>query len=103
MTRPSASRRERASRTALRLTPRRDTALLMRTGSPGASRHDSRSSLSALYASWACVFFFIICIFYGADVPVTDFDSLTSRSEEHTSDLPSLMRTSYAVFFLKKK
>src|SRR3546814_8168505 len=27
----------------------------------------------------------------------------TRRSEEHPSELPSLMRTSYAVFFLKKK
>src|SRR3546814_8278426 len=27
----------------------------------------------------------------------------TSRSEEHTSELRSLMRTSYAVFCLKKK
>src|SRR3546814_6130579 len=29
--------------------------------------------------------------------------SLENRSEEHTSELPSLMRTSYAVFCLKKK
>src|SRR3546814_3211347 len=28
---------------------------------------------------------------------------LESRSEEHTSELQSLMRISYAVFFLKKK
>src|SRR3546814_2440780 len=28
---------------------------------------------------------------------------LESRSEEHTSELQSLMRTSYAVFCLKKK
>src|SRR3546814_10110494 len=28
---------------------------------------------------------------------------LTGRSEEHTSELPSLMRISYAVFCLKKK
>src|SRR3546814_9001214 len=28
---------------------------------------------------------------------------ITYRSEEHTSELPSLMRTSYAVFCLKKK
>src|SRR3546814_8342698 len=28
---------------------------------------------------------------------------LTDRSEEHTSELQSLMRTSYAVFCLKKK
>src|SRR3546814_7601925 len=30
-------------------------------------------------------------------------DVKTSRSEEHTSELQSLMRTSYAVFCLKKK
>src|SRR3546814_9990636 len=29
--------------------------------------------------------------------------SLSERSEEHTSELQSLMRTSYAVFCLKKK
>src|SRR3546814_6251171 len=29
--------------------------------------------------------------------------SLTERSEEHTSELQSLMRISYAVFCLKKK
>src|SRR3546814_10278668 len=28
---------------------------------------------------------------------------VATRSEEHTSELQSLMRTSYAVFFLKKK
>src|SRR3546814_2530662 len=32
---------------------------------------------------------------------IPDFD--TSRSEEHTSELQSLMRISYAVFCLKKK
>src|SRR3546814_8228941 len=31
------------------------------------------------------------------------FHSRLSRSEEHTSELQSLMRTSYAVFCLKKK
>src|SRR3546814_3363961 len=30
-------------------------------------------------------------------------DRCTKRSEEHTSELQSLMRTSYAVFCLKKK
>src|SRR3546814_6488951 len=30
-------------------------------------------------------------------------DELASRSEEHTSELQSLMRISYAVFCLKKK
>src|SRR3546814_5567268 len=32
-----------------------------------------------------------------------DLPSRRSRSEEHTSELQSLMRTSYAVFCLKKK
>src|SRR3546814_9171430 len=31
------------------------------------------------------------------------FDSTRARSEEHTSELQSLMRISYAVFCLKKK
>src|SRR3546814_6364166 len=31
------------------------------------------------------------------------FNDLEARSEEHTSELQSLMRTSYAVFCLKKK
>src|SRR3546814_3441448 len=31
------------------------------------------------------------------------FERLNARSEEHTSELPSLMRISYAVFCLKKK
>src|SRR3546814_8323145 len=34
--------------------------------------------------------------------PVTP-DGVTDRSEEHTSELQSLMRISYAVFCLKKK
>src|SRR3546814_9937437 len=34
---------------------------------------------------------------------VTDYDGLEFRSEEHTSELQSLMRISYAVFCLKKK
>src|SRR3546814_1814138 len=32
---------------------------------------------------------------------ITEFYKITPRSEEHTSDLQSLMRTSYAVFCLK--
>src|SRR3546814_10505046 len=36
--------------------------------------------------------------------PVAAFmDGITMRSEEHTSELQSLMRISYAVFCLKKK
>src|SRR3546814_20048828 len=35
--------------------------------------------------------------------PETVLDGETGRSEEHTSELQSLMRISYAVFCLKKK
>src|SRR3546814_4645426 len=39
-----------------------------------------------------------------AHAPRHRADDLTARrSEEHTSELQSLMRTSYAVFYLKKK
>src|SRR3546814_9981942 len=39
-----------------------------------------------------------------ADYAVDDFDNREDqRSEEHTSELQSLMRNSYAVFCLKKK
>src|SRR3546814_1040420 len=38
-----------------------------------------------------------------ADQPVHLVHVATDRSEEHTSELQSLMRISYAVFCLKKK
>src|SRR3546814_8692006 len=42
--------------------------------------------------------------FAGSVVPVyKDDGTLALRSEEHTSELQSLMRISYAVFCLKKK
>src|SRR3546814_2694283 len=37
------------------------------------------------------------------DVALPQLDGLQIRSEEHTSELQSLMRISYAVFCLKKK
>src|SRR3546814_6380317 len=39
-------------------------------------------------------------LFWAPDLP---FAANTKRSEEHTSELQSLMRISYAVFCLKKK
>src|SRR3546814_3540295 len=39
----------------------------------------------------------------GVDCPGEDVGVRFSRSEEHTSELQSLMRISYAVFCLKKK
>src|SRR3546814_6440781 len=37
------------------------------------------------------------------DAPAPKDDTASERSEEHTSELQSLMRISYAVFCLKKK
>src|SRR3546814_8214351 len=37
-----------------------------------------------------------------AEIPLTDETLCFDRSEEHTSELQSLMRTSYAVFCLKQ-
>src|SRR3546814_2634530 len=39
----------------------------------------------------------------GNTVRATTFCTFSNRSEEHTSELQSLMRISYAVFCLKKK
>src|SRR3546814_7964023 len=39
----------------------------------------------------------------GGDWPVVDDPENSIRSEEHTSELQSLMRISYAVFCLKKQ
>src|SRR3546814_6099409 len=42
--------------------------------------------------------------FNGTDTPALIWDAIEAkRSEEHTSELQSLMRISYAVFCLKKK
>src|SRR3546814_3330214 len=38
---------------------------------------------------------------YGFDFSATGLDAFDPRSEEHTSELQSLMRLSYAVFCLK--
>src|SRR3546814_6742067 len=42
-------------------------------------------------------------IAHGANTPVAGAGNPGGRSEEHTSELQSLMRISYAVFCLKKK
>src|SRR3546814_10268140 len=40
---------------------------------------------------------------FGAPIPICGMAGDQQRSEEHTSELQSLMRISYAVFCLKKK
>src|SRR3546814_8116232 len=46
---------------------------------------------------------FTMLEFYQAYADYQDAMNLVERSEEHTSELQSLMRNSYAVFCLKKK
>src|SRR3546814_4971166 len=43
------------------------------------------------------------CLAEQVGVKAPGTENSTTRSEEHTSELQSLMRTSYAVFCLKKK
>src|SRR3546814_1483028 len=45
----------------------------------------------------------IVELRYFAGLQVNEIATLLDRSEEHTSELQSLMRISYAVFCLKKK
>src|SRR3546814_4557627 len=53
------------------------------------------SNMAPEYGATAAMFFI--------DQNTLDYLTLTGRSEEHTSELQSLMRNSYAVFCLKKK
>src|SRR3546814_2073121 len=50
-------------------------------------------------STWKCCFFPAV----GRLIAVSPYSSVDYRSEEHTSELQSLMRISYAVFCLKKK
>src|SRR3546814_8185647 len=63
--------------------------------------------LAALYESWAIPFAVLLVVPLGAigALLAATMTGLANdvRSEEHTSELQSLMRISYAVFCLKKK
>src|SRR3546814_7522531 len=71
---------------------------------PEPVRHDEKR-VAALYQCWEIHVTPESC---AASCSVTTLSAspvsnLRPRSEEHTSELQSLMRTSYAVFCLKKK
>src|SRR3546814_4776451 len=62
--------------------------------------HPQKSLLSSPHPNFSRPFDFLFsCLFVDDLKPFYP----SSRSEEHTSELQSLMRTSYAVFCLKKK
>src|SRR3546814_4945414 len=64
--------------------------LFRQTLEPGV-RHSVRQASAASHVLWAAV------------AELHPFADRALRSEEHTSELQSLMRRSYAVFCLKKK
>src|SRR3546814_961378 len=81
----------------LRLAPQRDGHDWLASGSPLAAerwtRHGQSSALFPRLRRWQTV----------KRVMRRRRPNLQPRSEEHTSELQSLMRISYAVFCLKKK
>src|SRR3546814_4679545 len=67
----------------------------------GWAMHALLGALGATPAPWTAQAASLVATF--VLLAVTVFAGLARRSEEHTSELQSLMRISYAVFCLKKK
>src|SRR3546814_9876056 len=91
---------------------------------PRSTRTDTLFPYTTLFRSWTCCAFTFrtfsswnraqarpasissldtVLIDTSAVREIDRMDDLPHRSEEHTSELQSLMRISYAVFCLKKK
>src|SRR3546814_1315464 len=64
--------------------------------------HTLRRTLPALLRCFLLCILCILCILLRLRI-ILNTHTRTHRSEEHTSELQSLMRISYAVFCLKKK
>src|SRR3546814_7851502 len=74
-------------------------ACLADAGSGGSSRDSVVSGVAAE----ACAALEDMALEKPGTMAMTSVPSIANRSEEHTSELQSLMRISYAVFCLKKK
>src|SRR3546814_6356084 len=71
------------------------------SGRPGCTGHiNQKSSLLAMIFTFFCQ---AISLLQDVHSPLIISQTSVIRSEEHTSELQSLMRISYAVFCLKKK
>src|SRR3546814_4228919 len=78
---------------------------------PRSTRTDTLFPYTTLFRSMSVIELKQVSRWYGNVVAVNDVTmtigpgvtGLLGRSEEHTSELQSLMRISYAVFCLKKK
>src|SRR3546814_4479076 len=92
-------------------------ALILSNAGQGQTRLTIRQAFLMTSLSWIAISAFGAIPFLGLGLTYTDalFESISGltttgssvlvglRSEEHTSELQSLMRISYAVFCLKKK
>src|SRR3546814_6782043 len=63
----------------------------------------SRTETSWMYSRWPLAFCMSCPSNHAIGAQPGKLVSINARSEEHTSELQSLMRISYAVFCLKKK
>src|SRR3546814_6735720 len=75
---------------------------------PRSTRTDTLFPYTTLFRSPSSIFFLYAAAFaqvarFTAKLPMRVDGARPLRSEEHTSELQSLMRISYAVFCLKKK
>src|SRR3546814_2003362 len=69
---------------------------------PRSTRTDTLFPYTTLFRSASCGGLRVDGVSAGLDAASTGGASSRPRSEEHTSELQSLMRISYAVFCLKK-
>src|SRR3546814_2298302 len=72
-------------------------------GAPGSWRRLVQRDLASLIADALALWAEIRSLDAALDTGAPLSSALEARSEEHTSELQSLMRISYAVFCLKKK
>src|SRR3546814_5624858 len=70
---------------------------------PRSTRTDTLFPYTTLFRSPASLCHACLAMGAGGVVRGASADTRCRRSEEHTSELQSLMRISYAVFCLKKK
>src|SRR3546814_2822911 len=89
--------------TAAQLGLRQDTILIARNLGPAELLEYDRRRLKGVILEEGSLTAHVTIVARAMGVPVLGRVRDVRRSEEHTSELQSLMRISYAVFCLKKK
>src|SRR3546814_7256149 len=82
-----------------------ELATVIRRAWPAQTRHLRQIALAGLrtWCLWACEHDPTIASTYPTLLPDRTKSLFRRRSEEHPSELKSLMRISYAIFYLTKK